>query len=55
MKKLDRVKVLEGRRKGEIGYVLTAIVSEGEETIVVEFENEDVETFDFVELEIISA
>lgn len=54
MKKFDTVKILNGKRKGQNGLLLSAIQSEGEETVVVEFENEEIETFYFKDIEVIN-
>lgn len=55
MKKFDRVKILNGKRKGELGYLLTFIETEGYEMVAVEFEDEAVETYTPNNVEIISS
>jgi hypothetical protein len=55
MKKFDRVKILNGKRKGELGYLLTFIETECYEMVAVEFEDEAVETYAPNNVEIISS
>jgi len=47
-----QAKILNGVRKGQTGDVITAINSEGDESIVVEFKDGLVDTFDFHEVEV---
>ncbi|MED3562303.1 hypothetical protein [Bacillus xiapuensis] len=53
MKKYEKVIILNGKHKGETGDVITAIKSEGEESVLVELNDGTFETFDFEDIKVI--
>lgn len=46
-----KAKVVKGKQKGEEGFVITDILSPGDYTAVVEFEDESLSLFDYEDLE----